>query len=224
MSKPELGSRLHFGSGKLSTEPNLSVFINCPFDNEFLPLFDAIVFATVCCGFLPRSALESGNVAESRIDRIIRTMFSSKYSIHDLTRCTGAGDENLARFNMPLELGIAMARRFVSDRVGEDHDWLVLVPEGHQYLRFISDLAAYDPKQHDGTVASVVPKVMSWLATRLDAVRTPTPKQVLEALPAFIDRKRQLADDWSGDVPWADLVAGAVDVAREQWHEWSPGA
>ena len=44
-----------------------SVFINCPFVAEFASLCDAIVFATVCCGFVPRSALESGTVAEPRL-------------------------------------------------------------------------------------------------------------------------------------------------------------
>lgn len=127
--------------GSLRIVPRRSVFINCPYDREFEPLFDAIVFATVCCGFLPRSALESGSVAESRMERITRAVFSSKYSIHDLSRCQGQGGELLARFNMPLELGIAMARRY-QGRGKSVHDWLVLVPEGHSYLKFVTDLAA----------------------------------------------------------------------------------
>ena len=56
-------------------------------------------------------------------------MFGSQYSIHDLSRYRGQGDANLARFNMPLELGFAMARRFMDEA---SHDWLVLVPEGHE--------------------------------------------------------------------------------------------
>ena len=40
--------------------PERCVFINCPYDAEFAPLFDGIIFATVCCGFVPRSATESG--------------------------------------------------------------------------------------------------------------------------------------------------------------------
>ena len=89
----------------LPVDPRQSVFINCPYDSEFAPLFDAIVFATVCCGFVPRSALESGNVAEPRMERIAKAIFSSKYSFHDLSRCKGEGSEQLARFNMPLEPG-----------------------------------------------------------------------------------------------------------------------
>ena len=56
---------------------------------------------------MPRSAVESGTVSEPRIGRIVRALANSKYSIHDLTRCTGEGIENIARFNMPVELGMA---------------------------------------------------------------------------------------------------------------------
>jgi hypothetical protein len=213
MSDTSSGAREHFGTGNLKIDPARSVFINCPFDSEFMPLFDAIVFATACCGFLPRSALETGSVAEPRMDRITRAVFSSKYSIHDLSRCRGEGSELLARFNMPLEFGIAMARRFASDVLGQEHDWLLLVPEGHQYVRFISDLAGFDPKTHSGTVDTIVPKVMAWLATRPDAVRTPTPKQVTDALPAFSDEKARLNEQWMGEIPWADLVIAALHLA-----------
>src|ERR1700683_816583 len=164
--------RPRFGQGALALDPSRSVFINCPFDSEYLELFDAIVFATVCCGFVPRSALESGTVSEPRLTRVIGALSRCKYSIHDLSRCTGEGSDNFARFNMPLELGMAMARRFVDV---EEHDWLVLVPEGHKYLQFVSDLAAYDPAPYDGSVEGVVLPVMAWLATRKDAVPPITP-------------------------------------------------
>jgi hypothetical protein len=206
-------TREHFGQGPLQADAARSVFINCPFDQDFAPLSDAIVFATVCCGFLPRSALESGSVAVPRMERITQAIFSSKYSIHDLSRCTGAGTELLARFNMPLELGIAMARRYTQRKKREQHDWLVLVPEGHQYLSFISDLAAFDPYRHDGTVTVMVQKVMAWLLTRLDAVRTPTPQDVLDALPFFIEEKTKLKQQWGDDIPWADIVIAAQRTA-----------
>jgi hypothetical protein len=210
----DLGQRQYFGAGSLALNPSTSVFLNCPFDQEYSPLFDAIVFATVSCGFMPRSALESGNVAESRMDRITRAIFSSKYSIHDLSRCRGQGDANLARFNMPLELGIAMARRYHAAAPGEVHDWLVLVPEGHEYLRFISDMAGFDPKTYDGSVEGLVPRVMAWLATREDAVRTATPRQVLAALPALAGRLQNLRTEWGGEAPWGDTVLAAIEIAK----------
>lgn len=131
--------KLHFGGDELRLDPARSVFINCPFDVEYAASFDAILFATACCGFMPRCALETGSVSEPRLDRITTALFNSKYSIHDLSRCTGEGIENLARFNMPLELGMAMARRLMDNA---SHDWGVLVPHGHTrlevYFRYVS--------------------------------------------------------------------------------------
>src|SRR5260370_582208 len=81
----------------------------------------------------------------------------------------------LARLNMPLELGMAMAKRFMD--LSDGHDWLSLVPKGHAYLRFVSDLAAYDPATHDGSVQGIVVAVMAWLATRKDAISRVTPRE-----------------------------------------------
>lgn len=205
-------ARLHFGEGVLALDPSKSVFINCPFDAGYSALFDAIVLASVCCGFIPRSALESGTVSEPRLNRIIRALSSCKYSIHDLSRCTGEGTDNFARFNMPLELGMAMTLRLMDP--ASEHDWLVLVPRGHAYHRFISDLAAYDPLTHDGTIPSVVVAVMSWLATRRDAIPPVTPRQVLQLLPTFQARRQELDAAWGGYPPWADIVMTAIGLAK----------
>ncbi len=203
---------------KLHIKPTASVFINCPFDEEYQESFDAILFATVCCGFLPRSAVDSGDVAEPRIDRILHGIYSSEYSIHDLSRCQGEGELNLARFNMPLELGMAMGRRFAARQAKafeekHDHDWLALVPEEHQYARYISDLAGFDPKRHDGSVKSIVQAVMAWLKTRGDTIRTPSPPKVLSAFPNFHAQKRVLTEEWGNEIPWLDIVLAARDTA-----------
>jgi hypothetical protein len=115
---------------------------------------------------------------------------------------------------MPLELGIAMARRFAAKELGCDHDWLVLVPEGHSYARFISDLAGYDPKTHNATVETLIPKVTSWLATRPDATQSINPSIVLNALPSFTLETSNLKQQWLGEVPWADTVLAAKNVAE----------
>jgi hypothetical protein len=204
--------RPHFGEGALALDRTKSVFINCPFDTEYTTLFDAVVFATVCCGFLPRSALESGTVSEPRLARIVHALSGCKYSIHDLSRCTGEGTDNFARFNMPLELGMAMALRFVE--LPGEHDWLVLVPEGHAYHRLISDLAAYDPATHDGSISGIVSSVVKWLATRIDAVPTVTPQAVISLLPDFQHRRRELDNLWGGCPPWADIIMAAIALAK----------
>ena len=112
---------------------------------------------------------------------------------------------------MPLELGMAMGRRFASkEGEGPDHDWLVLVPDDHAYVRFVSDLAGFDPGKHDGSRDSVVRTVMAWLWTRPDdAVTAMDPSQVLEALPRFEAAKEQLETKWGRNAPWDLVVAEA---------------
>ncbi len=107
-----------------------------------------------------------------------------------------------------------MAQRFGPQ--GEDnHDWLLLVPRESEYVKFLSDLAGFDPKKHDETIETIVPVVMSWLATRPDAVHVPTPKEVLKILPIFFMKKQSLDDDWKGEAPWADVVKLGIYVARD---------
>jgi hypothetical protein len=102
----------------------------------------------------------------------------------------------LARFKVPLELGIAMASRYLARSMADRHDWLVMVPTRHQYGRFISDLAGFDPVTHNGTDRGLVVAVMTWLATRPDAAGTLSPQQVLKGLPRLRRELRTLRKTW----------------------------
>ena len=65
---------------------NDSVFINCPFDEEYKHMFQAIVYATYRCGFFPQSALDEDNGSDNRLDKIMRKIKDCRYGIHDLSR------------------------------------------------------------------------------------------------------------------------------------------
>lgn len=199
-------------------DPAKSVFINCPYDAAYEPLFDTLVFTIVCCGLSPRSATESGTVSEARMDRIFEAIFGSNYSIHDLSRCKGEGEQMLARFNMPLELGIALTRRRAAGRNSAPHDWLVLVPEDAPYARFLSDLQGFDLTKYDGKPETLVKRVMGWLYTRQGVVPGVKPTQVIQALPEFQKAKTDLKSEWSDLIPWSMLVETAVK------HVPAPGA
>lgn len=86
------------------------VFINCPFDEEYRPLFHALVFAIYACGMVPRSALESDNGAEVRIEKIIRIIGECRHSVHDISRVELDADSGLPRMNMPFEPGLFLER------------------------------------------------------------------------------------------------------------------
>ena len=82
-----------------------SVFINCPFDHQFKPLFRAMVFTVEYYNFSARCSLEVTDSGEVRIGKIIRLIRESKYGIHDISR-TEVNEKGLPRFNMPYEFGI----------------------------------------------------------------------------------------------------------------------
>jgi len=49
--------------------PN-NVFINCPFDNQYLELRNALVFTIFDCGYIPRCALEEDDSGSVRVETI----------------------------------------------------------------------------------------------------------------------------------------------------------
>lgn len=53
-------------------EYDQSVFINCPFDDSYLPVFRALIFAVFECGLTPRCAQEVYDAGEVRIEKIAR--------------------------------------------------------------------------------------------------------------------------------------------------------
>ena len=99
--------------------PSASVFINCPFDKQYQPIFDAIVFCVVACGFEPRCTLELTDAGEVRIENIYRLIAQCNDSVHDISR-TEVGDQpyRLPRFNMPLELGIFLGAKRTRRNMG----------------------------------------------------------------------------------------------------------
>jgi hypothetical protein len=46
---------------------NTHVFINCPFDTGYQPIFSAIVFAVFDLGFVARCSLEDDDAGEVRL-------------------------------------------------------------------------------------------------------------------------------------------------------------
>jgi len=198
-----------------------SVFINCPFDSKYEDLLHAIVLTTVSLGFIPRCALESGE-ADYRFPHILDLLTKSKYSIHDLSRFTGEGPGNLARMNMPLELGVGIGLKQAQTR--RKRRWAVMVPEvsvkagadpdAYEYQRYISDLAGKDPLRHEGTPESVIREVYSWLKT-LDEVVSPQPAApaIVAALPPFQQKIADRRKDALGKSIWADVLTSALDAA-----------
>jgi hypothetical protein len=68
------------------------VFLNHPFDPEFMPLADALNFAVVAGGMLPLCALDLTSPDHPRLEMLVDAIANCHYSVHDLSRFTGDGD------------------------------------------------------------------------------------------------------------------------------------
>lgn len=79
-----------------------SVFINCPFDEDYEPILQAILFCVIFLGFNPRIARERNDSAEVRIEKIAALIEASKFSIHDLSRAQAAKKGEYYRLNSTL--------------------------------------------------------------------------------------------------------------------------
>lgn len=153
---------------KPQQEFDINVFINCPFDDPYNPLFLAIVFTVTVLGFRPRCSKEVNN--DERLDKIIGIICDCKYGIHDISRIerTRMPDGTLLpRFNMPFELGIdvglkAWGKTNKHPKLMQKH-LLILEAQDHRYQIYISDLKGRDVESHKNTVADVIGKVRHFL-------------------------------------------------------------
>jgi hypothetical protein len=85
------------------------VFLNIPYDLHFQDLYLAYIAGLVSLGLYPRATIEIVG-GERRLDRIFTLIQTCPYSVHDLSRVElDRKQPETPRFNMPLELGLAVA-------------------------------------------------------------------------------------------------------------------
>lgn len=153
-------------AGNVAAPFERCVFVNCPFDDEYLPLLHAMVFTIHDCGFVARLAVEDTGGREMRIDKITRIVEQSCYSIHDISRVEVSGPSPLPRFNMPFEAGLALgACRFAATRT-YPRDFLLLDGEPYRDKKTLSDLAGQDARYHHNDPGQLVSAVRRFLAAK----------------------------------------------------------
>ncbi len=141
---------------------NTDVFINCPFDNDYQPLFHALFFAVVACGFRVRCALEVDDGTQVRIDKIFNIIRESPFGIHDISR-TELNPNGLPRFNMPLELGLFLGAKHFGAAGQKKKRCLILDRDRFRYQEFISDIAGQDIQAHENNPETLIAVVRNWL-------------------------------------------------------------
>lgn len=164
---------------------DISVFINCPFDSQFRPLFDSIVFAIHDAGFRSRSALERSNATEVRISKILRIIGECRYGVHDISRTQLDSKTKLPRFNMPLELGLFLGCHHFGDHIQHQKCCLVLDSKPNRWNMFISDIGGQDVYCHEGSTTGAIREVRNWLRTETKKETIPGHEIMCERFELF---------------------------------------
>jgi len=124
-----------------------SVFLNVPFDKGYEPLFIALISALVSLGREPHCVLAIPAHGAGRLARILRLIRSCPISIHDLSR---VGQP--VRFNMPFELGLAVAL----NRIERRPKFIMLESKAHRLVRTLSDVNGFDPGIHESQARGII--------------------------------------------------------------------
>jgi hypothetical protein len=197
-----------------------NVFVNCPFDPEYEPIFHAILFAVHDCGYVARCALEADDSGEIRIEKILAIIDQCKFGIHDISR-TELNDNNLPRFNMPLELGLFLgARRFKRGKAKKIA--LILDTERYRYREFCSDIAGQDIQPHKKEPAECIKVVRNWLRSNKPDVRIPGGSVIARRYEQFgaelpnLKLEMHLGDD----LIFADYISLLIGWLKE--NDWKP--
>ena len=183
------------------------VFINCPFDDQFAPIFRALIFAIIVCEFRPRSARELDDGGQTRIDKIYGLIEECRYGVHDLSRTEVDAVHNLPRFNMPLELGLFLGAKRYGGKHQKAKRVLILDVEQYRYQRLISDLAGMDIHEHGGDPLRALREVRDWLAN-VSRRELPSADRVQRAYQAFVADLPDLAAALEFDperIPYVDF-------------------
>jgi hypothetical protein len=147
-----------------------TIFINCPYDDDYRPLLEALLFTVLDCGLTPRLAADQGDSGQLRLEKIRDLIRASRYSIHDISRLEPLRQGILPRFNMPFELGLDLGCRFYGAAPLATKQCLILEAERDRYRRALSDISGNDIRTHKNDPATLVDEVRRWLwlVTRKD--------------------------------------------------------
>jgi hypothetical protein len=192
-----------------------SVFINCPFTDDYKEFFHSIVFTVLSCGFRPRTAMEAGDAGDVRLDKIVRLIVESPYSIHDLSAVELDKKNKLPRFNMPFELGLVIGCKKIAGSQFSRRPVLIMERKSYTTQKCLSDIAGQDLKAHDGSVARIITCVRTWLLQQSGRSNIPGQVRVQNAFQDFYRVLPDLCEEAELDI--TDLSYSDFVILAQQW-------
>lgn len=199
-----------------------NVFVNCPFDEAYLPLLRPTLFVILYLGLTPRIALESLDSGRPRIEKIIALIEQSKYAIHDLSRMQAERAGEYYRLNMPFELGLDVGCRLFKAGRSSEKRCLILEAEKYRYQAAISDISSSDIAVHGNDPVEAAREVRNWL-TSAAGLRAAGPTLIWNRFIEFMaDNYAQLRADGHSERDIARLPVAELVGRMQLWVEKNP--
>lgn len=171
--------------GNMAKEFDKNVFINCPFDDDYRQLLEALIFVVKFLGYNPRIATERADSSDSRIHKIVDLIKECKFGIHDLSRIISTEEGQPFRMNMPFELGIDYGAKTLADSGRfTTKKLLVLEQKRYRFQKALSDMAGSDIKSHENDPLKLIRAVRAWFLIS-DGNRSPAPKIIWKKFNYF---------------------------------------
>ncbi|MEM7427526.1 MAG: hypothetical protein AAF441_15640 [Pseudomonadota bacterium] len=211
----------------LRRTPENSVYINCPYDPEYLTgTLPVIMFTVLSCGYFPRCAREES--PGRRFRNIVNIMSECQFAIHDLCRVEVDGETNLPRFNVPLELGLYLGSSYTW-YVGDVRDAspsrasLIMESDRGRYHDFISNIKGHDIAVHDDQPENYIKLIRDFLnPSAVDPeqkVRIPTNAEIQSAYEQFRNYLADFLEREGPDYNYNDLFRFIVYCIRTfEWY------
>lgn len=203
--------------------PTKTAFINIPYDAEYESLFIAFVAGLSGFGLIPHATLEIPG-SERRLNRIVGLLRRCRYSFHDLSRVElDSTPPQTPRFNMPFELGLAVALRQTLRRC---HEWFVFEAKAHRIGKSLSDLGGTDEHVHGGTPRGVLHALTNALARSRPRPTVAELEQIYTDLAkaAAAIKESLRTESLYNARPFKELVLAARISARQRIASLRPGA
>ena len=186
-----------------------AVFLNIPYDHKFRELYLAYIVGVSALGLAPFATL--GIPGDRRLDRIFSLIKSCKYSIHDLSRVEiDAGPPRTPRFNMPLELGLAVAWKRLGAR---SHSWFIFESQLRRAEKSCSDVSGTDIYIHDANVRGVFRQLRNALVRPSNQPTVPQMAAIYEELKPVV--RRILKNAGTNDIYEAQVFSEIRVAARQ---------
>lgn len=163
-----------------------SVFINCPFDDNYISnLLKPMIYLLIKNKLVPRLSLEVSDSGEIRLEKITDIIQSCKYSIHDLSIVKAKKVGDYSRMNMPFELGIDYGLRRSGSALLSTKKFLILEGTKYDYMKALSDINGFDIKVHNNDTQGVFDCLYSWSSETLKIHKQAPPLKLFDDFIAF---------------------------------------